>query len=139
MPRPSTASATPRTTSWSSSSSATGSRSTTARSSTSRPPARPWTSAGIIDLFDEIIDGTVADERKLRGKPHPDTYLAGAQALGVEPSASAVFEDATSGVQAGHDGHFGYVVGVDRVDHAADLERHGADIVVKDLSELLAK
>jgi beta-phosphoglucomutase family hydrolase len=97
------------------------------------------TSAGIIDLFDEIIDGTVADERKLRGKPHPDTYLAGAQALGVEPSASAVFEDATSGVQAGHDGHFGYVVGVDRVDHAADLERHGADIVVKDLSELLAK
>ena len=93
--------------------------------------------AGIIDLFDAIIDGNVTDERKLRGKPHPDTYLAGAEAVGVEPTDAAVFEDATAGVQAGHDGHFGYVVGVDRVDHAAALEAHGADVVVKDLSELL--
>jgi beta-phosphoglucomutase family hydrolase len=94
-------------------------------------------SAGIIDLFDEIIDGAVAEQRGLAGKPHPDTYLAGAEAVGVDPAEAAVFEDATAGVQAGHDGHFGYVVGVDRVDHAADLERHGADVVVKDLSELL--
>jgi beta-phosphoglucomutase family hydrolase len=96
-------------------------------------------SAGIIDLFEAIIDGTTTEEQHLRGKPHPDTYLAGAKAVGVEPSEAAVFEDATSGVQAGHDGHFGYVVGVDRVDHAAALEQHGADIVVKDLSELLKK
>ena len=93
--------------------------------------------AGIIDLFDAIIDGNVTEERKLRGKPHPDTYLAGAEAVDVEPTDAAVFEDATAGVQAGHDGHFGYVVGVDRVDHAAALEAHGADVVVKDLSELL--
>ena len=62
-----------------------------------------------------------------------------ARALGVDPSESAVFEDATAGVQAGHAGHFGYVVGVDRVDHAKALTEHGADVVVKDLSELLPR
>jgi beta-phosphoglucomutase family hydrolase len=111
-------------------------RAVVSASANCRPVLR---SAGIEDLFDAIIDGKVADEQHLQGKPHPDTYLAGARALGKDPSVGAVFEDATAGVQAGHDGHFGYVVGVDRVDHAADLERHGADIVVKDLSELLAK
>ena len=95
------------------------------------------TAAKIIDLFDEIVDGNTTDEQHLRGKPHPDTYLAGAKALGVDPAEGTVFEDATAGVQAGHDGHFGYVVGVDRVDHASALKQHGADIVVKDLSELL--
>jgi len=94
-------------------------------------------SAGIADLFDARIDGVVATREHLRGKPHPDTFLAGAKALGVEAAKATVFEDATAGVQAGHDGHFGFVVGVDRVDHAAALKQHGADIVVKDLSELL--
>ena len=93
-------------------------------------------SAHIIDLFDEIIDGHTTEEQHLQGKPHPDTYLAGARAVGVDPADCAVFEDATAGVQAGHDGHFGFVVGVDRVDHARALKEHGADIVVKDLSEL---
>jgi beta-phosphoglucomutase family hydrolase len=93
-------------------------------------------SAGIIDLFDAIIDGNTTDEQHLQGKPHPDTYLAGARAVGVDPAECAVFEDATAGVQAGHDGHFGFVVGLDRVDHAQALKEHGADIVVKDLSEL---
>ena len=94
-------------------------------------------SAGIADLFDARIDGVVASERHLKGKPHPDTFLAGAEALGVQAAHAVVFEDATSGVQAGHDGHFGYVVGVDRVDHAQALKEHGASVVVKDLSELL--
>ena len=89
------------------------------------------------DLFDARIDGVVATEQHLRGKPHPDTFLAGAKALGVPAAQATVFEDATAGVQAGHDGHFGFVVGVDRVDHAAALKQHGADVVVKDLSELL--
>jgi len=94
-------------------------------------------SAGIADLFDARIDGIVATREHLRGKPHPDTFLAGAKALGVEPAHATVFEDATAGVQAGHDGHFGFVVGVDRVHHAAALKQHGADIVVNDLSELM--
>jgi beta-phosphoglucomutase family hydrolase len=93
--------------------------------------------AGIIDLFEEIVDGNVAREQGLKGKPAPDTFLAGARAVGVEAARAAVFEDAVAGVEAGRAGAFGYVVGVDRVDHADALREHGADVVVKDLAELL--
>jgi beta-phosphoglucomutase family hydrolase len=93
--------------------------------------------AGIADLFEARIDGIVADEQHLKGKPAPDPYLAGAKALGVEPAAACVFEDAVSGVESGRAGHFGHVVGVDRVNHAAALREHGADVVVKDLGELI--
>ncbi len=93
--------------------------------------------AGIEDLFEARIDGIVADREHLKGKPAPDTFLAGARALGVPADAAAVFEDALAGVQAGRDGHFGYVVGVDRVGQADGLRRHGASVVVKDLGELL--
>jgi HAD superfamily hydrolase (TIGR01509 family) len=95
--------------------------------------------AGIEDLFEVRIDGMVAQEQHLRGKPAPDTFLAGARALGLEPSAAAVFEDALAGVAAGRAGNFGYVVGVDRVGQADALKAHGADIVVQDLAELLDK
>ena len=76
--------------------------------------------------------------RSLAGKPAPDSFLAGAQLLGVAPAAAAVFEDAIAGVAAGRAGHFGYVVGVNRLDaaHAGQLRANGADIVVSDLSEL---
>ncbi|MEA2332494.1 MAG: hypothetical protein QOH58_2632 [Thermoleophilaceae bacterium] len=93
--------------------------------------------AGIEDLFDTVIDGQVAEREHLKGKPAPDTFLAGARALGVEPSQAAVFEDALAGVEAGRAGNFGYVVGVDRVGQAEALREHGADVVVTDLSELL--
>jgi beta-phosphoglucomutase family hydrolase len=95
--------------------------------------------AGIDDLFEARIDGIIAAELHLKGKPAPDTFLAGARALGVPPARAAVFEDAVSGVQAGHDGEFGYVVGVDRVGHghADALKAHGANTVVNDLAELL--
>jgi beta-phosphoglucomutase family hydrolase len=93
--------------------------------------------AGIEDLFEARVDGIVADREHLKGKPAPDTFLAGARALGVPADAAAVFEDALAGVQAGRDGHFGYVVGVDRVGQADALRRHGASVVVKDLGELL--
>ena len=94
--------------------------------------------AGIIDLFEEIVDGHVADEQHLQGKPAPDTFLAGARALGVEAGQAAVFEDALAGVAAGRAGQFGVVVGVDRVGQAEALREHGADIVVTDLAELLS-
>ena len=94
--------------------------------------------AGIEELFDARVDGVVAEERHLRGKPAPDTFLAGAEAVGVAASAAAVFEDALAGVEAGRAGHFGLVVGVDRVGQAEALRRHGADVVVGDLGELLA-
>ncbi|MFC7984018.1 HAD family hydrolase [Streptomyces sp. NPDC057336] len=87
-------------------------------------------------LFDVRIDGVVARERKLPGKPRPDTFLAAARDLGVEPSRAAVFEDALAGMDAGRSGHFGYVVGVDRVGQTDALYAHGADRVVEDLAEL---
>jgi beta-phosphoglucomutase family hydrolase len=93
--------------------------------------------AGIADLFEERIDAVVAEREHLKGKPAPDTFLAGARALGLEPSAAVVFEDALAGVAAGRAGHFGYVVGVDRADHGAALRAHGADIAVSDLADLL--
>ena len=96
-------------------------------------------SAGIADLFDVRIDGQIATERKLRGKPAPDTFLAAAAELKVPADRAAVFEDALAGVEAGRAGHFALVVGVDRVGQAEQLKQHGADIVVQDVAELLGK
>jgi beta-phosphoglucomutase family hydrolase len=93
--------------------------------------------AGIEDLLEVRVDGIVAEERHLRGKPAPDTFLEAARILGVDPAHAAVFEDALAGVQAGHDGGFGYVVGVDRADQRDALLAHGASVVVDDLAELL--
>jgi beta-phosphoglucomutase family hydrolase len=93
--------------------------------------------AGIEDLFEERIDGVVAERDRLKGKPAPDTFLAGARALGVAPGQAAVFEDALAGVEAGRAGDFRFVVGVDRVGQAEALRAHGAEVVVADLSELL--
>ncbi|MGW3888779.1 beta-phosphoglucomutase family hydrolase [Micromonospora chokoriensis] len=94
--------------------------------------------AGLDPLLEARVDGLVARAQSLRGKPHPDTFLAGARLLGVDPTHAAVFEDALSGVAAGRAGGFGYVVGVDRVGQADELLAHGADVVVKDLADLLA-
>jgi beta-phosphoglucomutase family hydrolase len=92
---------------------------------------------GFADLIDTRVDGIVAAQEGLRGKPQPDTFLAGARALGVEPGQAVVFEDALSGVAAGRAGQFGFVVGVDRVGQADQLKESGADVVVADLAELL--
>jgi beta-phosphoglucomutase family hydrolase len=94
-------------------------------------------SAGITDLFDTRIDGVIAAERGLAGKPAPDTFLAAAQDLKVSREQTCVFEDALAGVAAGRAGGFGFVVGVDRVGQADGLRSHGADIVVQDLADLL--
>ncbi len=96
-------------------------------------------SAGIADLFDVRVDGQIASERGLRGKPAPDTFLAAAQELHVPASQAAVFEDAVAGVEAGHAGHFAFVVGVDRVGHADELRQHGADVAVQDVASLLTE
>ncbi len=93
--------------------------------------------AGLKGKFNVVVDGVVAEREHLAGKPAPDTYLAAARDLGVEPSAGAVFEDAIAGVQAGRAGHFGLVVGVDRTGQADALAANGADVVVTDLAELI--
>jgi beta-phosphoglucomutase family hydrolase len=94
-------------------------------------------SAGIADLFEARIDGVVAEQEHLQGKPAPDMFLAAARTLEVQPDEAAVFEDALAGVAAGRSGRFGFVVGVDRAGRADALRAHGADVVVSDLAELL--
>ena len=93
--------------------------------------------AGIEDLLEVRIDGVVAEERHLNGKPAPDTFLEGAKELGVGPERAVVFEDALAGVAAGRAGGFGCVVGVDRGGQRNALREHGATVVVDDLGDLL--
>lgn len=93
--------------------------------------------AGIEGFFDAVVDGIVAEQEHLRGKPAPDTFLAGARRLDVPAEHAAVFEDALAGVAAGRSGGFGFVVGVDRVGQATALREHGATLVVNDLAELV--
>jgi beta-phosphoglucomutase family hydrolase len=93
--------------------------------------------AHLQKLFDAQVDGIVAEKDHLKGKPHPDTYLKAAEELGTKAADAAVYEDALAGVEAGKAGRFGLVVGVDRAGQAEALKQHGADIVVKDLAELM--
>jgi haloacid dehalogenase superfamily, subfamily IA, variant 3 with third motif having DD or ED len=92
---------------------------------------------GLEQYVEGRVDGVTLAEQHIKGKPAPDSFLAGAKLAGATPDQAAVFEDATSGVAAGRAGKFGFVVGVDRVGHAAALKQNGADIVVQDLSELI--
>jgi beta-phosphoglucomutase family hydrolase len=99
--------------------------------------AKVLDAANITPFVEARIDGLVLKRDNLRGKPAPDSFLAGAKALGVTPENAAVFEDALAGVEAGKTGGFGYVVGVNRADQADELRAHGADVVVDDLADLL--
>ena len=93
--------------------------------------------AGLLERFETVVDGAVAKERGLPGKPRPDTYEYAADVLGVPHHRAVVVEDALSGVQAGAAGTFAAVVGVDRGAGADALRQHGADVVVEDLAELV--
>jgi beta-phosphoglucomutase family hydrolase len=93
---------------------------------------------GLAQYVEQIVDGVTIRTQGLKGKPAPDTFLAAAKGFGLDPSEAAVFEDALAGVAAGRSGHFGQVIGVDRVGQAAELKSHGADVVVRDLAELLS-
>ncbi|MBC8090864.1 MAG: beta-phosphoglucomutase family hydrolase [Pseudonocardia sp.] len=93
--------------------------------------------ADLAQYIDHRVDGVTAKERGLPGKPAPDTFLAAAADLGVDKADAVVFEDALAGVESGKAGGFGFVVGVDRLDHADKLRAKGADVVVKDLEDLL--
>lgn len=105
--------------------------------SSSKNARRVLAAAGLSDRFEIIVDGLVAAERSIPGKPNPDTFWFAAQQLGVEPARCVVIEDARSGVEAGRSGGFALVLGVDRGDQAEALRQAGADIVVADLSETL--
>lgn len=93
--------------------------------------------SGLAEFFQVRVDGLTARQRSLPGKPAPDMFLLAASMLQVQPTQTAVFEDALAGVAAGRAGGFGYVVGIDRLGQADMLRERGADIVVEDLAELL--
>jgi alpha,alpha-trehalase len=111
---------------------ADGSR--TAIISASRNCVQVLEAAGIASLFDAKVDGVDAEELGLEGKPAPAVFLEAASRLGVKPERAAVVEDALAGVEAGHRGGFGLVIGIDRGGHAEALRERGADVVVGDLS-----
>ncbi len=94
---------------------------------------------GLVHLAEGWIDDLAIAAQGLKGKPVPESFLAGAKCVGVEQGRAAVFEDALAGVAAGRAGGFGFVVGVDRAGEADALREHGADIVVSDLAELLGR
>lgn len=92
--------------------------------------------AGLSDLFSAIVDGVSLQEKNLKGKPEPDMFLYTASSLGVKPQSAVVIEDASSGVAAASGGCFGLVIGVARQDNKNELFSAGADIVVRDLSQI---
>ncbi len=92
--------------------------------------------AGIVHLFETRVDGVVAAELGLRGKPDPDIFTTASDNLGVRYYRAVVVEDAVSGIQAGAKGKFGLVMGVARENNAHELKANGADVVVEDLSEI---
>ena len=104
--------------------------------SSSRNCTQVLEAAGIAGLFDAQVDGIDIESLDLKGKPDPDMFLEAARRLGVDPSRCIVLEDAISGVEAGRDGGFGLVIGVNREDQEQALLDAGADLVVSDLSEI---
>lgn len=93
--------------------------------------------AGLEGRFDAQVDGNTGEALHLHGKPEPDSYLEAAREVATRPEAAAVYEDALAGVEAGRAGRFGLVVGVDRAGQAEALRQHGANVVVRDLADLL--
>ncbi|MFF4804349.1 HAD family hydrolase [Streptomyces sp. NPDC001351] len=113
-----------------------------AAASASRHAGELLDRAGVLDLFDVLVDGGEAARLGLRGKPRPDLFLEAARRLGVPAVRTAVVEDALAGVEAGRRGGFALVIGVDRTglpDTGRRLLEHGADIVVSDLAELVVR
>jgi beta-phosphoglucomutase family hydrolase len=105
--------------------------------SSSRNASQVLAAAGLAPRFTVVVDGVVAADHRLPGKPRPDTFQYAAQSLGVPAERAVVVEDAVSGVAAGRAGAFGLVVGVDRGAGADELLTNGADVVVRDLAELV--
>jgi beta-phosphoglucomutase family hydrolase len=105
--------------------------------SSSRNAPAVLEAAGLSDRFEVVVDGSVAARESLQGKPSPETFLYAAQLLGVPKERAVVVEDALSGVAAGRAGDFGLVVGVDRGAGGQELLGQGADVVVRDLEELV--
>jgi beta-phosphoglucomutase len=72
----------------------------------------------IRSYFQVVIDGNGVQDPK----PHPEVFLNGAKALGLDPSVCMVFEDAASGIAAAKAGGFTAVgVGNPNIKDQADI------------------
>ena len=111
----------------------------TAVISASRNAQEVLEAAGLQGLFDVKVDGVDSAKLRLKGKPDPAIFLEAARRLNVKPAEAVVIEDALAGVEAGRRGEFRLVIGIDRTGLGAELKKRGADIVVRDLSELKVK
>lgn len=92
--------------------------------------------AGIEDLFQTRVDGEISAQLGLKGKPEPDIFVRAAYNLGVVSGKAVAVEDAISGVQAGRNAGFGLVVGLARKNNESALLENGADVAMKDISEI---
>ncbi|WP_057937783.1 trehalose-phosphatase [Algoriphagus resistens] len=93
-------------------------------------------SAGLTEYFDTRVDGELSEKENLAGKPAPDIFLKACELLNVEPHEAIVIEDAIAGIKAGKRGGFAVVIGVARHGEGRGMKEAGADIVVKELTEL---
>jgi HAD superfamily hydrolase (TIGR01509 family) len=109
----------------------------TAVVSSSRNCKRVLAAIGLTDHFEAVVDGNDAGELRRAGKPDPALFLEAACRLEVPPGRTALLEDALAGVEAGRRGRFALVIGVDHGGAQAELLAHGADVVVRDLAEVV--
>lgn len=72
---------------------------------------------GIMDLFDEIIDGTVVS----KAKPDPEVFLKGCEALNLPNDRCIVFEDASAGIIAAHNAGM-FAVGIGTFENLPDAD-----------------
>ncbi|MCW1960333.1 MAG: HAD-IA family hydrolase, partial [Mycobacterium sp.] len=91
--------------------------------SASRNCADVLASAGLTDLFEVRVDGVLAAELGLPGKPDPAILLEAARRLASRPGRTAVVEDSEAGASAARAGGFGLVIGVDRTGEAGAAPR----------------
>lgn len=91
--------------------------------------------AGVVGMFDIVLDGLQAPGTRLPFCPDTALFVRAALQLGAEPRHTAVIEESPAALTAAKRGGFGLVVGVDRLG-GGRLREHGADVVVTDLSEL---
>jgi trehalose-phosphatase len=104
--------------------------------SSSRNCAEILEIAGLAAMFSVRVDGVDAVSLGLAGKPDPALLNETAKRLGVSAGRCVVVEDSIAGVQAGRNGGFGLVIGVDRTGNGGDLRHAGADVVVHDLVDV---
>lgn len=88
--------------------------------SSSRNAATILERLGILELFDELVDGNQIKS----AKPDPEVFLLGARKAGLQPDECIVFEDAEAGIAAAH------AAGMLAIGVGTAAELNGADLII---------